>query len=102
MSRVRRMVDYEVRGRVALLTINRPEARNAVNGAVANGMEDGIDKLEAGDDVWVVILHGTGPGVSAGADLKAVATGTAAQMQTKRGGFAGLVRRERTKPIIAA
>jgi enoyl-CoA hydratase len=96
------MVDYEVRGRIALLTINRPEARNAVNGAVAEGMEAAIDELEADDEVWVGILTGTGPVFSAGADLKAVATGTAAQMQTKRGGFAGIARRERTKPIIAA
>lgn len=96
------MVEYEVRGRVALLTINRPEARNAVNGAVANGMEEAIDRLEADDDVWVGVLTGVGPVFSAGADLKAVADGTAAQMQTKKGGFAGIARRERTKPIIAA
>jgi enoyl-CoA hydratase len=96
------MVEYEVRGRVALLTINRPEARNAVNGAVASGMEEAIDKLEADDDVWVGVLTGVGPVFSAGADLKAVADGTSAQMQTKRGGFAGIARRERTKPIIAA
>jgi enoyl-CoA hydratase len=95
-------VDYEVRGRTALLTINRPEARNAVNGAVAEGMEAAIDALEADDEVWVGVLTGTGPVFSAGADLKAVSSGTAAQMQTKRGGFAGIVRRERTKPIIAA
>ena len=96
------MVDYEVRGRIALLTINRPEARNAVNGAVASGMEEAIDKLEADDEVWVGIVTGTGPVFCAGADLKAISEGTAAQMQTKRGGFAGIVRRERTKPIIAA
>jgi enoyl-CoA hydratase len=96
------MVEYEQRGRVALLTINRPEARNAVNGAVASGMEEAIDRLEADDEVWVGILTGTGPVFSAGADLKAIAEGTAAQMQTKRGGFAGIARRERTKPIIAA
>jgi enoyl-CoA hydratase len=96
------MVEYEVRGRVALLTINRPEARNAVNGAVANGMEEAIDRLEADDEVWVGIVTGTGPVFSAGADLKAVADGTAAQMSTKRGGFAGIARRERTKPLIAA
>jgi enoyl-CoA hydratase len=95
-------VEFEVRGRAALLTINRPEARNAVNGAVAEGMEAAIDQLEADDEVWVGILTGTGPVFSAGADLKAVSSGTAAQMQTKRGGFAGLVRRERTKPLIAA
>lgn len=96
------MVEYEQRGRIALLTINRPEARNAVNGAVANGMEEAIDRLEADDEVWVGILTGTGPVFSAGADLKAIAEGTAAQMQTQRGGFAGIVRRERHKPIIAA
>ena len=99
---VRRMVDYEVRGRVALLTINRPEARNAVNGAVASGMEEAIDKLEADDEVWVGIVTGTGPVFSAGADLKAVASGDAGGLQTKRGGFAGIARRERTKPMIAA
>jgi enoyl-CoA hydratase len=65
-------------------------------------MEEGIDKLEADDDVWVGILASTGPVFSAGADHKAIAEGTAAQMQTKRGGFAGIARRERTKPIIAA
>src|SRR3954471_9207063 len=96
------MVEYELRGRVALLTINRPEARNAVNGAVASGMEEAIDRLEADDEVWVGIVTGTGPVFSAGADLKAIAEGTAAQMQTKKGGFAGIARRERTKPIIAA
>ena len=96
------MVDYEIRGRVALLTINRPEARNAVNGAVANGMEEAIDRLEADDDVWVGIVTGTGPVFSAGADLKAIASGEAAALQTKRGGFAGIARRERTKPLIAA
>jgi enoyl-CoA hydratase len=95
-------VEYEVRERVALLTINRPEARNAVNGAVAEGMEAAIDRLEADDDVWVGVLTGTGPVFSAGADLKAVSGGTAAQMQTKRGGFGGITTRERTKPIIAA
>jgi enoyl-CoA hydratase len=96
------MVDYEVRGRVALLTINRPEARNAVNGAVATGMEEAIDRLESDDEVWVGILTGTGPVFSAGADLKAIASGTAAQMSTKKGGFAGIATRERTKPLIAA
>ncbi|HVM53486.1 MAG TPA: crotonase/enoyl-CoA hydratase family protein [Acidimicrobiales bacterium] len=96
------MVDYELRGRVALLTINRPEARNAVNGAVANGIEEAIDRLEADDDVWVGIITGAGSVFSAGADLKAISSGDAAGLQTKRGGFGGIARRERTKPMIAA
>jgi enoyl-CoA hydratase len=96
------MVDYELRGHVALLTINRPEARNAVNGDVSSGMEAGIDALEENDDAWVGVLTGAGPVFSAGADLKVIASGDVGQMATKRGGFAGIVQRERTKPIIAA
>jgi enoyl-CoA hydratase len=96
------MVEYEERGRVAVLTIKRPEARNAVNGDVARGMEAAVDRLESDDDVWVGVLTGDGPVFSAGADLKAIAAGQAADLQTERGGFGGLTRRERTKPLIAA
>jgi enoyl-CoA hydratase len=96
------MVDYELRGSVALLTINRPEARNAVNGDVSSGMEAGIDALEEDESAWVGVLTGAGPVFSAGADLKVIASGDVGQMATKRGGFAGIVERERTKPIIAA
>src|SRR5688500_8799495 len=96
------MVEYEVKGRVGLLTIRRPEARNAVNGDVANGMEAAIDKLEEDPDVWVGILTGEGSVFCAGADLKAISSGQAGTIQTKRGGFGGLVQRERTKPLIAA
>jgi enoyl-CoA hydratase len=96
------MVEYEVQGHVAILTINRPEARNAVNGAVAAGMEAAIDRMEEDPDVWIGVLTGAGPAFSAGADLKAVASGEAGALATSRGGFAGLVRRERTKPLIAA
>jgi enoyl-CoA hydratase len=96
------MVDYEKQGPFAILKINRPEARNAVNGDVAEGIEAGIDKLEADDDVWVGILTGEGTVFCAGADLKEINSGNAARLQTKRGGFGGIVQRERTKPIIAA
>jgi enoyl-CoA hydratase len=96
------MVEYEIRGRTALLTINRPEAKNAVNGAVAQGIEDGIDKAEADDDVWCVVLTGAGDVFCAGADLKEINAGNGATLQTKRGGFGGFVQRERTKPAIAA
>ncbi|HET6792996.1 MAG TPA: crotonase/enoyl-CoA hydratase family protein [Acidimicrobiales bacterium] len=96
------MVEYEQKGRVALITIRRPEARNAVNGEVASGMEAALDRLEQDDDAWVGIITGEGPVFSAGADLKAIATGQAASLQTAKGGFAGIARRERTKPVIAA
>jgi enoyl-CoA hydratase len=96
------MVEYEADGHVAVITIRRPEARNAVNGDVANGMEAAIDSLEADDNVWVGILAGEGPVFSAGADLKAIASGQAGDLQTERGGFGGIAHRERTKPLIAA
>jgi enoyl-CoA hydratase len=96
------MVEFERRGRVAVLTIRRPEARNAVNQAVAQAMEDGIDRLEEDDELWVGIVAAEGPVFSAGADLKEVAAGNIGGLITKRGGFAGIASRERTKPMIAA
>jgi enoyl-CoA hydratase len=96
------MVDYLVANRVAVVTIGRPEARNAVDGAVATGIEHAIDRLEADPECWVGILAGEGPVFCAGADLKTIASGHAAGLRTERGGFAGIVRRQRSKPIIAA
>ena len=96
------MVEYRQEGRVAVLTINRPEARNAVNGDVARSMEAGLDRLEEDEGTWIGIVAGEGTVFSAGADLKAIASGQAADLQTKRGGFGGITRRERTKPLIAA
>jgi enoyl-CoA hydratase len=101
------IVEYEVRGKVAIITLNRPEARNAVNGDVASGLEAAIDKLEADSNVWVGILSANTAGQErpvfcAGADLKAINSGQAAALNTKRGGFGGFVYRDRKKPVIAA
>ncbi|MGH9118777.1 MAG: crotonase/enoyl-CoA hydratase family protein [Acidimicrobiales bacterium] len=96
------MVDYERHGPIAVITVNRPEARNAINGEVAEGIEAAIDRVEGDDEVWVGVVGHVGPVFSAGADLKEIAAGNAARLSTERGGFAGLVRRERTKPLIAA
>lgn len=100
-------VTYEVRGQVAVITLNRPDARNAVNGELASDMESVLDRFEAEDGVWVGILtaNTTGhksPVFCAGADLKAINSGAGGGLATKRGGFAGYVYRERNKPIIAA
>ncbi|HET8929690.1 MAG TPA: crotonase/enoyl-CoA hydratase family protein [Acidimicrobiales bacterium] len=99
------MIDYELDDHIATITINRPDARNAVNGAVATGIEEAIDTLENDDDAWVGILTGArtakGHIFCAGADLKEIAVNPGAMM-TERGGFAGIVQRERAKPIIAA
>lgn len=100
-------IRYDVEGRIALITLNRPEARNAVNGAVAAGLEAAIDRLEADADVWVGILLANTEGqerpvFSAGADLKELNAGNGAALSTRRGGFAGFTYRERRKPVIAA
>jgi enoyl-CoA hydratase len=101
------IVTYEATGRVAVITLNRPEARNAVNGDVATGLEAAIDRLESDDDVWVAILQANTSGQDrpvfcAGADLKEINAGNGARLNTERGGFAGFVYRERRKPVIVA
>src|SRR5205809_4214712 len=95
------MVGYEQRGRVAVLTIRRPEARNAVNGDVAQALEAAVDRFEGDDETWAAVLAGEGPVFSAGADLKAVAAGRAADLLTERGGFGGFVARARARPVVA-
>ncbi len=95
-------VNTEAKGRVLVITLDRPEARNAVNGDVASGIEAAIDKLENDPELWVGIIHSSGTVFCAGADLKEVSAGNGRALSTERGGFAGLVKRERTKPLIAA
>lgn len=101
-------VAYSSSDRIAVITLQRPDARNAVNADVARGLEAAVDRMEADDDVWVgVLCADTGsqerPVFCAGADLKVIAeTGSAASLETERGGFAGFVHRERTKPVVVA
>jgi enoyl-CoA hydratase len=96
------MIEFEARDHIGIITINRPEARNAVNGEVAEGIEAAIDRIEETDELWVGVLTGAGPVFCAGADLKAINSGQGGALMTSRGGFGGIVNRERTKPIIAA
>lgn len=95
-------VDFHTEGHVAVVTINRPEARNAVNPEVARGIEEAVDRIESSAELWVGILTGAPPVFCAGADLKVINAGGAGQLATERGGFAGITRRARSKPIIAA
>lgn len=101
------VVTYEARGRVAVITLDRPDARNAVNGDVATQLEAAIDRMEDDGEIWVGVLTANTEGQDrpvfcAGADLKAISSGKAAELATKRGGFGGFVYRDRRKPIIAA
>jgi enoyl-CoA hydratase len=90
----------EVDGGVAVITINRPEARNAVNGAVAKGVASALDELDARKDVSVLVLTGAGGTFSAGMDLKGFLTGDNPIAEGR--GFGGIVERPPAKPIIAA
>lgn len=96
------VVQYETRGRVAIITLNRPEQRNAVNGELAQGLEAALDRFESDPELWVGILAGNGKAFCAGADLKEIAAGNSAKLFTAKGGFAGIAKRERVKPLIAA
>ncbi|CAB5066960.1 MAG: enoyl-CoA hydratase [Actinobacteria bacterium] len=101
------IVLFEKRGRIGIITLNRPEARNAVNGDVAAGVEAALDQIESDDDIWVGIVTANTAGQEkpvfcAGADLKAINSGNAGGLSTKRGGFAGIAYRERRKPVIVA
>ena len=90
----------ERRGHVELLTINRPDARNAINLATALALSAALDDCETDDDVWVVVLTGAGDkAFSAGMDLKAFAAG---EFPITEKGFGGLTKRDFPKPLIAA
>jgi enoyl-CoA hydratase len=89
----------ERRGPILIVTINRPDARNAFDKTSAEAMHEAMDLFDDTDELFVGIITGAGGNFSAGADLKAVARGERAV--TGRGGF-GLFRRPPRKPLIAA
>jgi enoyl-CoA hydratase len=90
----------EVSDGIAVITINRPEARNAVNGAVARGIAAAVDELDSRDDVRVLILTGAAGTFSSGMDLKGFLSGDAPIVAGR--GFGGLVQQRPAKPLIAA
>ena len=90
----------ERRGHVEILTINRPEARNAINRATAVALGEALDDCASDDDVWVVVLTAAGDkAFSAGMDLKAFASG---EFPSTDQGFGGITQRDFPKPLIAA
>lgn len=87
-------------GAVLVITINRPEARNAVNGEVARGIAAALDELDSRKDLSIGILTGAGGTFCAGMDLKGFLTGDNPIVEGR--GFAGIVERPPAKPLIAA
>lgn len=96
----------ERRGHILVATINRPEARNAVNAAVHEGLGDAIELAEHDPEIRVVIVTGAGDkAFCAGADLVAVSRGEAIMPKDKAKrawGFAGFMQHPISKPIVAA
>lgn len=90
----------ERRGKALLITLNRPEARNAVNLPLAEGLAEALDQLDEDDGLVIGVLAGAGKGFCAGMDLKAFVTGQRPWVGDR--GFAGIVRRGPEKPLIAA
>jgi crotonobetainyl-CoA hydratase len=94
----------EWRGNVLVITINRPEARNAVNGAVSTGVGDALEQAQNDDEVRAVVITGAGDkSFCAGADLKAISRReNLYHPDHGEWGFAGYVHHFIDKPTIAA
>jgi enoyl-CoA hydratase len=93
-------VRTEIDAGVAVITIDRPQARNAVNGDVARGIAAAIEEFDGRADVRVLVLTGAGGTFSAGMDLKGFLAGDAPLAAGR--GFGGIVERPPAKPVIAA
>jgi enoyl-CoA hydratase len=95
-------VRYEVEGEIAVVTIDRPEARNAINGETASALVESFQKFDADDNLAVAVLTGAGGHFCAGADLKAVGTGQGNRLSEDGDGPLGVTRMLLGKPVIAA
>src|SRR5689334_20755911 len=94
----------ELRDNVLLVTLNRPEARNAVNGDLTLGLGTALERAENDVEIRAVVLTGSGDQTfCAGADLKAISRGEGLNPPgTEAWGFAGMVQHPISKPVIAA
>jgi enoyl-CoA hydratase len=85
---------------VLVITINRPEARNAINTETAHAIADALSELDERDDLVAAVITGAGKSFCAGMDLKAFLAGERPSVPGR--GFAGIVERPPDKPLIAA
>ena len=94
----------ELREHVLLVTLNRPEARNAINAEVTLGLGNALERADQDPEIRVVVLTGAGDrSFCAGADLKAISRGeTLNPPGTEAWGLAGMVQHPISKPVIAA
>src|SRR6478736_3982296 len=100
-SRVKSL--FEIVDHTMVLTLNRPEVMNAVNGAVTVGVADALERAKKDPDVWTFVITGNGRSFCAGQDLKASARGDApAPPEYRQWGWGGYARHFIPKPTIAA
>jgi enoyl-CoA hydratase len=94
------VVRLEIHGGIAVITLDRPEVRNAANAALATGVAAAVDEIEARSDVCVTVLTGAGGTFCSGMDLKAFVAGETASIPGR--GFAGFTAKPPRVPTIAA
>jgi enoyl-CoA hydratase len=95
-------IQYDRDGAIAIVTINRPEVRNAVDGPTAQSLANAFRNFDADDTLSVAILTGSSNTFCAGADLKAVAEGRGNDLTDNGDGPMGPTRMMLSKPVIAA
>lgn len=95
-------VRTETVGRVRVVTIDRPEVRNAVDAETAEALEAAFDDFDNDERVEVAVLHGAGGTFCAGADLTAITSGMASRVKPEGPGPMGPTRMTLSKPAIAA
>jgi len=91
------LVERRREGRVLVITMRRAAKRNAIDRAMADGLDDALNELDDDDELWAGVLTGTPDVFSAGSDLTALG-----DYVTERGGEYGVIRRARRKPLVAA
>ncbi|WP_347957492.1 crotonase/enoyl-CoA hydratase family protein [Gordonia aichiensis] len=93
-------VHTEIRGGVLIVTIDRPEVKNAIDTATAQAIADAMDQLDREPELVASVLTGAGGTFCAGMDLKAFLAGERPSIDGR--GFAGIAQTPPAKPVIAA
>ncbi|MBK5351272.1 enoyl-CoA hydratase/isomerase family protein [Pseudomonas sp. TH41] len=97
------VIYQDLQGGIALITLNRPNKRNALNVSASRALAHMVEKTETNPDIRVVVLTGSGPlAFCAGADLDDIAAGIGEQIAINEAGMGGLIHTNRRKPWIAA
>lgn len=94
------VVEYEVKDKIAYITLNRPEKLNAVNQEVLEGLDDAIHNLRQNPEAWIGIISGKGRAFCTGADLAGLGSGASRRTRNAEEVYTTLL--ETKKPLIAA